>query len=205
MITLRRTPGRHAALVRETGRRPAARRTGVAGVVSPTSIAATAAAILLGVLAAVGGVAGSYAYLNASAPTTAGSTVTAGTTGITLQSGAGIAANSITLAPTAWTKMLPGDFAGQNVTIANTGDTTLSISTRLSASVDWNIRVASGACPATQLATGLQSTSASTLATINSGGSLTVCVQAILPTTAPNSTQGTNPLVSLLVDGTQIP
>jgi hypothetical protein len=159
--------------------------------------------VLLGVLGAAGTAAGSFAYLNSSASTQAGSTITAGTSALTLQQGAGVASNSITLSSTAWNRMLPGDIAGQTITVNNTGDTALQLSTRLSNAIAWEIRVAVGTCPATQLAASAQSTGSTGLVTVAAGSATTVCIQAVLPTTAANSVQGTSPVVSLIVDGVQ--
>jgi hypothetical protein len=190
--------GRH---VLETGRRPALRRIRI----TPGRIAASAAAILLGVFGAAGTAAGSFAYLNSTASTQAGSTITAGTSALTLQQGAGVAANAITLSTAAWNRMLPGDIAGQTITVNNTGDTPLQLSTRLSNAIAWEIRVATGSCPATQLSGAAQTTTSSGLATVAAGSATTVCVQAVLPTTAAASVQGTSPIVSLVVDGVQVP
>lgn len=194
--------GRH---VRETGPRPALRRIRHSIRITPGRIAATAAAILLGVFGAAGTAAGSFAYLNSTASTTAGSTISAGTSALTLQQGAGAASSSITLTSTAWSRMLPGDIVGQTITVNNTGDTPLQLSTRLSNAIAWEIRVAVGACPATQLTTAVQATTSTTLAAVATGSATTVCVQAVLPVTATNSVQGTSPVVSLIVDGVQVP
>ncbi len=67
MTTMRRA-NRHGRHVLEGGRRPSIRRVRVGLRVTPGRIAATAAAILLGVFAAAGTAAGSFAYLNATRP-----------------------------------------------------------------------------------------------------------------------------------------
>jgi hypothetical protein len=204
MTTMRRAnrQGRH---VQEGGRRPSIRRIRVGLQVTPGRIAATAAAILLGVLAAAGTAAGSFAYLSASAPVGTASTVTAGTSSLTLQSGANPAAASITLPNTVWNRMLPGDIAGQTVTVNNTGDTPLAVSARMNAASAWEFRVASGACPATQLPGAALSTTSAAWATVAAGASQTMCIQAMLPVSAANAVQGTTPVLSLIVDGVQIP
>ncbi|MCU1417847.1 MAG: hypothetical protein JWP32_2021 [Schumannella sp.] len=204
MTTMRSAPrqGRH---VLEDGSRPSFRRIRVRVRVTPGRIAAGAAAILLGVFAAAGTAAGSFAYLNATATTTAGSTITAGTSALTLQQGAGVPASAITLTNTVWNRMLPGDFVGQAITVNNTGDSPLALSTRLSNAIAWNVRVAAGACPATLLTSAIQTTTSTALSTVLAGASTTVCVQAELPSTAANSVQGTAPVVSLVVDGVQVP
>ena len=112
---------------------------------------------------------------------------------------------NLTLTNTVWNRMLPGDFVGQAITINNTGDTPLAISTRLSSLVAWDIRVASGGCPVSQLPGAAQGTTSTSLSTIAAGASATVCIQAVLPTTAANTVQGTNPVVTLVVDGVQVP
>lgn len=204
MTTMRRAnrPGRH---VLEGGPRPSIRRMRFGLRVTPGRIAATAAAILLGVFAAAGTAAGSFAYLSASAPVGTASTVTAGTSALTLQSGANPAGTSITLPTTVWNRMLPGDIAGQTVTVANTGDATLAVSTRLSVASAWEFRVVAGACPVTQIPGAALSTSSTAYATIAPAGTSTMCIQAVLPTTAANAIQGTNPVLSLIVDGVQVP
>lgn len=194
--------GRH---VLEGGRRPSIRRIRVRVRVTPGRIAATAAAILLGVFAAAGTAAGSFAYLSASAPVGTASTVTAGTSVLTLQQGAGVPSSSITLGATVWNRMLPGDIVGQTVTVANTGDTPLAVSTRLSVTSAWEFRVASGACPVTQIPGAALTTTSSAYATIAAAANSTMCIQAVLPTTALDSAQGTNPVLQLIVDGVQVP
>jgi hypothetical protein len=199
MTRMRTRTSRRGRHVLETGRRPALRRIRI----TPGRIAATAAAILLGVFGAAGTAAGSFAYLNSTASTQAGTTITAGTSALTLQQGSGAASNSITLTSTAWNRMLPGDIAGQAITVNNTGDTPLQLSTRLSNAIAWEIRVAAGSCPATQLAATAQGTTSTALASVAAGSATTVCVQAVLPASAAASVQGTSPVVSLIVDGVQ--
>lgn len=196
-------PGRH--VLEPASRRPARRVRLRFPRITPAKILASAAAILIGVFGAVTAAAGSFAYLNASAPVGAASTVTAGTSAITLQQGAGAASSTLTMSNTVWNRMLPGDFVGQSLTINNTGDAVLAVSTRLSSTIAWDIRVAAGACPGTQLTGAAQTTTATALATLAAGASTTVCVQAALPVTAANSVQGTSPAVNLIVDGVQVP
>jgi hypothetical protein len=196
-------PGRH--VLEPASRRPARRVRLRLPRLTPTKLLASAVAILIGVFGAVTAAAGSFAYLNASAPVGAASTVTAGNSVLTLQQGAGTAGSTLTMSNTVWNRMLPGDFAGQSLTINNTGDAVLSVSTRLSSAIAWDIRVVTGACPGTQLTGAVQTTTATTLATVAAGASTTVCVQATLPTTAANSVQGTSPVVNLIVDGVQVP
>jgi hypothetical protein len=204
MTTMRRANA-HGRHVLEGGRRPSIRRIRVGVRVTPARIAATAAAILLGVFAAAGTAAGSFAYLNATAPVGTASTITAGTSALTLQSGANPAGTSITLPTTVWSKMLPGDIAGQTVTVANTGDTPLAVSARMSVASAWEFRVASGACPVTQIPGAALSTTSTAYATIAAGANSTMCIQAVLPTSAANALQGTTPVLALIVDGVQVP
>lgn len=191
--------GRH---VLESGRRSPLR--GLGPRVTPGRIAASAAAVLVGVLGAAGAAAGSYAYLNAAAPVgTTGATITAGTSALTLQSGAGVPSSTLTLPATVWNRMLPGDVAGQTVTVANTGDTQLAVSARLSATSAWGIRIASGSCPSSQIAGAALGTTSSAWTTLAAGASATLCIQAALPGSAAASTQGTSPATTLLLDGVQ--
>ncbi len=200
-----RSTSRHGRHVLEDGPRPSLRRIRMGLRVTPGSIAAAAAAILLGVLAAAGTAAGSFAYLNATAPVGTASTVTAGTSVLTLQSGADPAGASITLPATVWNRMLPGDIVGQTVTANNTGDAPLAVSARLSGTSAWEFRVASGACPVTQIPGAALSTTSTAWATVAAGASPTMCIQAVLPTTAANAVQGTSPVLSLVLDGVQVP
>jgi hypothetical protein len=204
MTTMRRAnrQGRH---VLEGGPRPSIRRIRLGLRVTPGRIAATAAAIMLGVFAAAGTAAGSFAYLNSTAQVGTVSTVTAGTSALTLQSGANPAGAYIALNAAVWNKMLPGDIVGQTITVNNTGDTPLAVSTRLSVASAWEFRVASGACPVTQIPGAALSTTSTAWATVAAGASPTMCIQAVLPTTAANAIQGTTPVLSLIVDGVQVP
>ena len=203
-MTTMRSSERHGRHVLEDGPRPA-RRIRVRVRVTPGRIAAGAAAILIGVFAAAGTAAGSFAYLNATASTTAGSTITAGTSALTLQQGSGAASSAITLTSTVWNRMLPADFVGQSIIVNNAGDTPLALSTHLSSTTAWNVRVATGTCPATLLTGAAQTTTAAALSSLAAGASATLCIQVELPTAAANSLQGTTPLVALTVDGVQTP
>jgi len=204
-MTTMRSANRHGRHVQDDGARPSIRRIRFGLRVTPGRVAATSAAILVGVLAAAGSAAGSFAYLTASAPVGAADTVTAGTSALTLQSGANPAGTSITLPATTWNKMLPGDIVGQTVTVNNTGDTPLAVSARMSVASAWEFRVATGACPGTQIPGAALSTVSSAWATVASGASSTMCIQAVLPTSAANTVQGTSPGLSLIVDGVQVP
>lgn len=202
-MTTMRSANRRGRHVLEDGRRSSLRGIRVDLRVTPGRIAVTSAAVLLGVFAAAGTAAGSFAYLNSTAQTTAGSTVTAGTAALTLQQGAGAASSNITLGSTVWNRMLPGDVVGQTITVNNTGDTALAVSARLGAASAWEIRVVQGACPATVIPGAALTTSSSASGSLAAGASATLCVQALLPTTAAASVQGTTPVTSLLLDGVQ--
>ncbi len=204
MSSMRRATrqGRH---VLEGGRRPSLRRIRVGIRVTPGRIAATAAAILLGVFAAAGTAAGSFAYLNATIPVGTASTVAAGTSALTLKSGSDPAGTMITLPSAAWNKMLPGDRVAQTITVTNTGDTPLAVSVRLNATSAIEIRVASGVCPVTQIPGTALTTVPAAYATMAAAGTSTMCIQAVLPTTAPNGAQGSSPGLELIVDGVQVP
>jgi hypothetical protein len=204
IMDTKRSANRHGRHVLEAGSRSRRARLGRPRI-TPASIGISAAAILLGVLGAAGTAAGSFAYLNSTATVGQNSTITAGTSAITLQQGAGAATTNLTMTTSAWNRMLPGDVAGQAITVNNTGDTPLSISTRLSSLIAWDIRVATGACPGTQLPGAAQTTTSTTLSTIAAGSSATVCIQATLPLGAANNVQGTSPAVNLVVDGVQVP
>lgn len=202
-MTRTRSAARH---VLERAHRRPLRRLRFRFRVRPAGLAATAGAILVGVLAAASTAAGSYAYLNSTASTgSAGTTVTAGTSSLTLQSGSGAASSSITMPSTAWNRMLPGDVVGQPLIITNTGATPLALTTRLSAVSAWEFRIASGACPSGVLPGAALTATATNFGTLAAGASTTVCLQAALPASAPAAAQGTTAAVSLLIDGVQTP
>jgi hypothetical protein len=91
------------------------------------------------------------------------------------------------------------------VTVNNTGDADLAVSARLTAASAWEFRVATGACPTGQLAGAALSTTAAAWDSIASGASSVMCIQAVLPTSAAGTVQGTNPVLSLVLDGVQTP
>lgn len=165
-------------------------------------------AVLLGIGGATLAAGGSYAYLNAVSPVgQSGATVQAGQSSLTLQAVGGSQGNAIVMPSTVWNRMLPGDVVGQTVTVRNTGHTPLSLTARVSAASAWEFRVQIGACPGGVIPGAALTTSPS--AAIGSAlpvsGMSTLCIQAVLPASAPASAQGTTPGVILTIDGTQVP
>lgn len=163
---------------------------------------ASSAAILAGILLAVGGTAGSYALWNAAGPI-ADASVTTGSLGITVKYGTDAAGSTAAIPTTAWSSLLPGDFVGQEITVANTGNISATMSARLTATTPYEIRVATGTCPVTQLVSTALTTSTLNYGTLAGGASSTVCVQVTLPTSAAASVQGTSSPFTITITGTQ--
>lgn len=163
------------------------------------ALLASAAAVLAGILIAVAGTAGSYALWNQAAPI-ADTTVTSGSLGLTIKHGSGAAGSSATLPTGNWTNLLPGDFADQQVTLANTGNATGTLTARLGTATPYQIRLASGPCPGTQLTATPLSTTAGAVGTIAGGASQTMCVQVALPITAASNVSGTSSSFTLTIE-----
>lgn len=172
---------------------------------TPRGALGAAAALLAGVLVAAGLAAGSYAFLNSQATATSAVTIKSGDLALTVQYGSGSAGSTTTIPTTAWATMLPGDVVGQQFTLASTGTAGATITARLSATSAWEIRVAAGTCPATQIAGAPLTTTAFAEGTIPGGTVTTVCVQATLPTTAAAGVAGTTAPFSIILDTTQVP
>ena len=172
---------------------------------TPRGALGAAAALTAGILVAAGLAAGSYAFLNSQATATSAVTIQSGNLALTVQYGAGAAGSTATIPTTAWATMLPGDVVGQQFTLASTGTAGATITARLSAASAWEIRVAAGTCPATQIASAPLSTTAVTEGTIPGGAVTSVCVQATLPSSAAASVSGTTAGFSIILDSTQVP
>lgn len=163
---------------------------------------ASAAAILAGILLAVAGTSGSYALWNSAAPI-ADATITSGSLNITVKYGAGTAGATAAIPTAAWSSMLPGDFVGQEITVANTGNIAATMSARLTATTPYEIRVAPGTCPSTLLTTTALTTSALNYGTMPGGTNTVACVQVLLPTTAAAGVQGTSSAFTVTITGAQ--
>jgi hypothetical protein len=172
---------------------------------TPRGALAAAAALTAGILVAAGLAAGSYAFLNSQATATSAVTIQSGNLALTVQYGSGAAGSTATIPTTAWATMLPGDVVGQQFTLASTGTAGATITARLSAASAWEIRVAAGTCPATQIAGAPLSTTAVAEGTIPGGLVTSVCVQATLPSSAAASVSGTTAGFSIILDTTQVP
>jgi hypothetical protein len=163
---------------------------------------ASAGAIFAGILIAVAGTTGSYALWNSAAPI-ADASITSGTLGITVKYGSGAAGSTAAIPTAAWSSLLPGDFVGQEITVANTGNIAATMTASLAATVPYEIRVAAGACPATLLTSPALTTSALNYGTMPAGTSTVACVQVLLPTTAAAGVQGTSSPFTITINGTQ--
>lgn len=194
-------PGRR----RHRAARPRIRRLLMILRPTPRGALGAAAALTAGILVAAGLAAGSYAFLNSQATATSAVTIQSGNLALTVQYGAGAAGTTATIPTTAWATMLPGDVVGQQFTLASTGTAGSAITARLSAASAWEIRVAAGTCPATQIAGAPLTTTAVAEGTIPGGTNTSVCVQATLPSSAVASVSGTTAGFSIILDSTQVP
>jgi hypothetical protein len=171
---------------------------------TPRRAVSGAFALLAGVLVAAGMAGGTYAFLNSQASIPA-VTVKSGSLALTVQYGATTAGTTTAIPTTAWATMLPGDFVGQQFTIASTGSATANVTARLSAVTAWDIRIATGACPATQLTSAPLTTSAAAQSQIAAATSTVFCVQATLPAGAAAAVEATTAPFTILLDATQVP
>ena len=101
--------------------------------------------------------------------------------------------------------MLPGDVVGQQFTIASTGTAGSNLTARLSSTSAWEIRIASGACPSTQLTGAPLTTTAVAEGALAGGSNSVVCVQATLPANAAAAVSGTSAAFSIIIDSAQVP
>ncbi|WBM81276.1 hypothetical protein KIV56_08920 [Cryobacterium breve] len=161
-----------------------------------------AAAICLAIL----GAGGSYAYLNASAPVSAATTIKSGTATLTV--------STLTLPAGV---LYPGVTVSAPVTVTNVGNVPLALriagftppapATTLSASLSIGLFV--GACPALPAPTWsavLNTTPVVTSLgkTLPVGGSTILCVSVTLPLSAPATTQGLSAAnFGIVIDGIQ--
>lgn len=146
------------------------------------SASAIAGASFLAVIAA----GGSYALWNGAADIT-GTTVSAGSTGLTVND-----ASSYPLGGVPWSSLLPGDIVSQEVTVKNTGTVPGTVTASTAGSfTPLVVHVKKGACGAT--ITGTASTVSPTDIGVFAGGEGSiVCLQVTLPATVANSAQGTS-------------
>jgi predicted ribosomally synthesized peptide with SipW-like signal peptide len=171
---------------------------------TPRSTFGAIGILTIGILAAAGFAAGTYAFLNSQA-TTPVATITSGNLAITVQYGSTTAGSTTAIPTAAWTAMLPGDVVGQQFTITSTGSAGSNVTARLSAVSAWDIRIAAGACPTTQLTGAPLTTTAVFAGALGGGGTSPVCVQATLPAGAAAGVQGTSAAFSIVLDATQVP
>ncbi|MFT4029787.1 MAG: hypothetical protein QM675_07920 [Protaetiibacter sp.] len=197
-----RTRGGHEAAsqlgVSSPSRRRMPRVPGIRGVLSIT------AALGAGVAAAVLAAGGSYAYLNVTVDAGAnGATITAGTSGLTLQRGSDSASSTLTIPASVYADMLPGDVVSQSLVLANTGSAPQSVTATITSDGAWETRIATGACSGTLSTTALTTTPVA-LTSLATAASQTICLQVLLPTTAPAATAGTSLSYTLTLSGTQV-
>jgi hypothetical protein len=168
------------------------------------SLLATSGALAAGVSLAVLGAGVSYAFLNASSAVSAnGAVMTAGTSGLNLQYGAGTAGPSVTIPAAAFQNMLPGDIVGVQLNVINVGDVPQTIGAAVSAANAWQIRIAAGTCPSTVLAGAALSTTTAGAIPLALGATQTICVQAVLPTTAAAASENTSSTFTINFTGSQ--
>lgn len=172
---------------------------------SPRGALGAAAALTAGILVAAGLAAGTYAFLNSQATVTSAVTIRSGNLALTVQYGAGAAGPTAAIPTTAWATMLPGDIVGQQFTLASTGTAGSTLTARLSATSAWQIRMAFGTCPVTQLPGAPLTTVAASAGSMAGTSSSTVCVQATLPAGAAASVSGTSAAFTIIIDSTQVP
>ncbi|MCS0500495.1 hypothetical protein [Protaetiibacter mangrovi] len=199
----RRARGRYRAapgVVSSSRRRPRLRLR-LPGI--RTLLGATAA-LSIGVGGAVVAAGGSYAYLNATVAVGDGGSIASGTAALTLTRGAGAATSALTIPAAVYAGMLPGDIVNQSITLTNAGNTTLLVTASATSDGAWDTRVASGACPATQLGTTALGTTPVSYATLAAAGTSTVCLQVVLPASAPAATMNTSITYTVTFDGTQV-
>jgi hypothetical protein len=190
----------------ESGRTPTrSAGVGVFGTLraAPGRMLAGAAAVGVAVVLAVTGAAGSYAYYNSQ--TSVGTfTVSSGSLVLTVQAAGGTAGSTAALAPAAFQNMLPGDVVGVPVTIASTGTATSTVTARLvaAAPAGWEVRIAPGACPATQVGTTALTASPLAYGTFPAGVATTACVQVVLRADAAQTVAALG--FDIQIDATQV-
>lgn len=172
---------------------------------TPRGALAAGAALTVGLLVAAGLAAGSYAFFSSQATAASSVTIKSGNLALTVQYGSGTAGATAAIPTTAWATMLPGDFVGQQFTITSTGTAGSTITARLAATSAWDIRIAPGTCPVTQLTSAPLTTTAAAEGTLAGGASSAVCVQATLPITAAAAVSGTTAPFTITLDSTQVP
>lgn len=142
------------------------------------SAAAVAGASLLAVFAA----GGSYALWSDSA-TIGGGTITAGSTGLTVEG-----LSQYTIPAAYWSDLLPGDEVATELRLENTGTVAGELAAVLPASTDpLVVRLAAGDCAAAAPGSSGPSVPLGPLA---AGAETTVCLRVGLPVSAPAGTQG---------------
>lgn len=171
---------------------------------TPRRLLGGAAAMFGGILVAASMAGGTYAFLNAQA-TTPAVTVKSGNLAVTVQYGSTTAGTTTAIPATAWTGMLPGDFVGQQITVASTGSAKSTLTARLSALTAWDIRIVAGSCPTSQLTSTALTATAASLGSLAAGASTVYCVQATLPVGAAASVENSSAPFTILIDATQVP
>ncbi|TQL47641.1 hypothetical protein FB562_0707 [Homoserinimonas aerilata] len=146
---------------------------------------ACAAALAGVVLLTVSTFGGSYASWSAAAPAAAG-IITSGSLTLKVNS-----QTSVALPAAGFQGMLPGDRRTQNVTLSTTGNVASTLT--VTGTVGGNghqVRVASGACTTTAISGSALGATPVNLGTLAPTDTTTVCVEVMLPASAPAAAQG---------------
>lgn len=157
-------------------------------------LSSAAVAVAIAVALVLGG--GSLALWGDSAAVNAG-IVTSGSMELRVNS-----ATTAALGGAVWSSLLPGDVVSQQVTVQNIGTVVTTVTALTTGSVGaLLVHVKKGACSTT--ITGTSTTvSPATLGTFADGESAAVCIQVSLPTTTPNTAQGTAQSFTVTLTGT---
>ena len=171
----------------------------------PARVLAIAAGLMVVVCFAALAAGGSLAYLNASTPAGHAGSVTAASASLGVSQDSGAPGATVAVASEGFQAMLPGDVAGRQVTLHNTGAVPLDVTASLAASVVWQIRTTVGQCPAAAGTGAALGTSPSALvAGLAPGATAQVCVQVALPMDAPAASEGTSASFTVLLDAVQV-
>jgi len=152
-----------------------------------------AAVLAIAVTIGLAGTGGTYAYLNSSATATPGSTISAGTSALTVGS------QSLN-----WSALTPGKSVTGTFSITNTGDVPLVLSATVAATMTpsaladpFTISVVNGACPASGVPSGSLNN------TLAAGASTSACLVVTLPMNAPASAQSASAAITATISGVQ--
>lgn len=152
----------------------------------------TILAVFSAIVIAISITGGSYA-LWTDGKTATGGTIAAGNASLTITQSLNVSL---------WNNLTPGESVRQAFTVTNAGSVPMSLAgsaTRANASVE--IRLASGACPATALTSTQATASPTALGTVAIGATMTVCLEVTL---AAAAAPGATSTLGVTIDGTQV-